>query len=127
MKFDLRFDDWDGASRVVYHSPRSNILLGRADMNNVGYHLDAGGISPLNVKIVHGEKDGGWHETCIRVGSEYYLDNQLVVRLEDGYAEAQIDQFKLPVLFANVSFPLDKNDKHPITCENILKQQGKIK
>lgn len=122
------------------------------------FKLDPGGVAPLNVVVVHpdstlrgacdvahtdrarcADANNGFHETCIRVAVQYYVENQLVVRLVDGQvcecglcasplsalqALVQLENFQLLVRFANISIPLDKNTKYPRTCESILEEQG---
>jgi hypothetical protein len=128
LHFSLQFDDPDGAfpHLGIYGSPKYNIVLGEENENALNFTLDSYGISPLNVVVKHPSSDvNGWHETCIRAASQYYVDNTLVVRLQDGWAMVLVDSvFQLPIFFANVSFAIDKNVKLNTTCEKILIREG---
>jgi hypothetical protein len=128
LHFSLQFDDPDGAfpHLGIYGSPKYNIVLGEENENALNFTLDSYGISPLNVVVKHPTSDpNGWHETCLRAASQYYIDNTLVVRLQNGWAMIVVDKvFQLPIFFANVSFAIDKNVKLNTTCEKILIHEG---
>lgn len=128
LHFSLQFDDPDGAfpHLGIYGSPKYNIVLGEENEDALNFTLDSYGISPLNVVVKHPSNDvNGWHETCIRAASQYYVDNTLVVRLQDGWAMVLVDSvFQLPIFFANVSFAIDKNVRLNTTCEKILIREG---
>jgi hypothetical protein len=128
LAFTLEFDDPDGAFKLLYPSPKYNIVLGVEDERNLTFALPSYGVSPLNVVAKHPANDpNGWYETCIRAASQYYVDNTLVVRLQDGAATVMVDDvFTLQLVFANVSFAVDKNVRLNNSCENILIAQGII-
>ena len=128
LSFALKFDDPHGAAKrfVAYSKPKYDILLGHADQSyqaEIAPHT----VSPLTVIIIHPKDSGtGFEETCIRAYSAYDIRNDFVVRIDDGLADVTLgSRFRFPIIFANISMPLDNKDFRKTLCEDELIQKGK--